>query len=472
MTTAPTLQFLGAAGTVTGSRYLVDTGGVKVLVDAGMFQGDRALRERNFAPFPVPASEIAAIVLTHGHFDHAGYIPKLVKDGFRGPVFGTEWTGRIAELVLMDSGKIQELEAKRAARSGRKPLRPALYNTVDAARAVLQFRQVPGGTDFPVAPGITGHLRPAGHILGSASVELKLEESGRTVVFSGDLGRNNHPILLPPVAPPDCDAMVVESTYGDREHQDETQALQRLASAVRNTIARGGTVVIPSFAVDRTEVVLRQLGDLMVNGAIPKTPIYVDGKMAVGVLHLYRQAMAKGLPEIRPFAVGQDFFNQAGQLHIVKSPEQREQLRRTNGVIIVASSGMVSGGAVVGHLVSRIADPRNTVVLSGYQGAGTSGRKLAEGSHKVWLDGRQLDVGAQIVSVGFSAHADSPELLKWLGSGKAGVTYAVHGEPRQSEALARKVRTSLKRRSVVPAYQQKVEIGRGHGPVQVQTGVS
>ena len=465
----PTMQFLGAAGTVTGSRYLIDTGTAKVLVDAGMFQGEHDIRERNFQPFPIPASEIDAIVLTHGHLDHAGYIPKLVKDGFTGPIYATKWTGKIAELVLLDSGHIQEMEAKpqRHGRHGRhghqgnasRPPRPPLYTKVDAVRAMEQFKEVPFDKDFQVAPGVVGHLRPAGHILGSASVELDLTESGKKIVFSGDLGRNNHPILMPPEAPPDADVMVVESTYGDREHQPEAAALGQLASVLTNTIGRGGSVIMPAFAVDRTEVILRQLGALMRTGAIPRTPVYVDGRMAVGVLDIYRQAMASHDPELRPITDKVDPFNPVGELHEVRNWDERQALAAKDGVIIVSSSGMVSGGPVVGHLSQRLADPRNSVVLAGYQAEGTNGRRLANGTKSIYLDHHQVPVAAEIHQIGLSAHADGPELVQWLGSARAGVTYPVHGETDQASGLRQRIQSGLHRTASVPKYLEKVPVG-------------
>jgi metallo-beta-lactamase family protein len=271
---ATTLRFLGAAGTVTGSRFLVDTGAARVLVDCGLFQGRKELRLRNWAAFPVDPGTIDAVVLTHAHLDHVGYLPALVRDGFAGPAFCTPSTADLAAIVLDDSARLQEEEASYANRKGYSKHHPALalYDQTDAARAIARLTQIPFGSGVEVAPGVRAVLRPAGHILGSATVALSLDGHGRTLLFTGDLGRSHHPLLLPPDPPGLADVVVTESTYGDRRHDDESVALDRLAAAITRTADRGGMVVIPAFAVDRTEVMLMALGRLAAEGRMPSSP--------------------------------------------------------------------------------------------------------------------------------------------------------------------------------------------------------
>ncbi len=454
-----TLTFLGAAGTVTGSKFLLQTGGHRVLVDAGLFQGLRKLRRRNWEPFPMKPSEIDGAVLTHAHLDHCGYLPALVRQGFAGPVVCTEGTSELAAIVLKDSAHLQEEDARYAAKKGfSKHAQPRpLYTTEDVSRALPMLQPVDYGRTVEVCPGVEVTLQPAGHILGSASAVLDV--AGHRVTFSGDLGRPDHPLLRPPPPPPASEAIVVESTYGNRDHHEGE--IDLLADIVTRTIERGGTVLIPAFAVDRTEIVLVALDRLMDAGRIPQVPVHVDSPMALRALGVYRQALAADDPEMRtdlePGVLDPRDVREA------RTPEESMALNEpTTPSIIVSASGMATGGRVVHHLRHLLPDQRSSVVLVGFQAAGTRGRKLVEGATEVKMHGRYVPVLAEIAQInGFSVHADADEILGWLASTPSPpkVLYVVHGEPESSAALAARVRSELGWLTVVPRDAERVRLG-------------
>ncbi|HUW16437.1 MAG TPA: MBL fold metallo-hydrolase [Actinomycetes bacterium] len=453
-----TLSFLGAAGTVTGSKFLVDTQDCQVLVDAGLFQGLRALRRRNWEPFPLPASDVDAIVLTHAHLDHCGYLPALVDQGFSGPVVATQATADLAALVLRDSAKLQEEDARYAAKKGfSKHAAPRpLYDAADVARVLPLFTPVGFHERFSPVEGCQVTLQPAGHILGSSTVLLEL--GGRRVVFSGDLGRPGHPLLVAPPPPPACDAIVVESTYGDRGHQ--TEGLDQLAAIISRTVGRGGVVVIPAFAVDRTEVVLMALKQLTDEGRIPATPVFVDSPMALGALRIYRSALDRDSPDVRTDLGPDSLVFDPGDLREAHTAQESMDLNDPGRpCVIVSASGMATGGRVVHHLRHLLPDPKNAVVLVGYQAVGTRGRDLAEGVPQLKMHGRYVPVRAEVAQVeGFSVHADGDEIIAWL----AGIpeppqaAYVVHGEPRAAGALAGRIRDELGWLAVVPRDGERV----------------
>ena len=454
-----TLTFLGATGTVTGSKFLLQTDGHRVLVDAGLFQGVRELRRRNWAPFPVDPSEIDGAVLTHAHLDHCGYLPALVRQGFEGPVVCTEGTAELAAIVLKDSAHLQEEDARYAADKGfSKHAQPRpLYNTADVARALPMLQPVDFGRTVEVCPGVEVTLQPAGHILGSASAVLDVV--GHRITFSGDLGRPGHPLLRPPPRPPESETIVVESTYGNRDHVEGE--IDQFAEVVNRTIERGGTVLIPAFAVDRTEIVLVALDRLMNTGRIPQVPVYVDSPMALRALGVYRQALAVGNPELRTdLEPGVLDPRDVQEAH---TPQQSMALNRPGKpCIIVSASGMATGGRVVHHLRHLLPDRENSVVLVGFQAAGTRGRDLVEGATEVKMHGRYVPVHAEIVQIdGFSVHADADEILGWLASTPSPpkVLYVVHGEPESSAALAARVRSELGWLAVVPHDGERVRLG-------------
>jgi len=454
-----TLTFLGAAGTVTGSKFLVQSDGHRVLVDAGLFQGLRRLRRRNWEPFPVPPSEIDGAVLTHAHLDHCGYLPALVEQGFDGPVVCTAGTSELAAIVLKDSAHLQEEDARYAAEKGfSKHARPRpLYSTQDVARALPMLQTVDFGRTVQVCPGVEVTLQPAGHILGSAVAVLDV--TGHRITFSGDLGRLEHPLLLPPPPPPASETIVIESTYGNRSHSESGTAA--LVDIVTRTIARGGSVVIPAFAVDRTEIVLLTLDRLIGEGRIPDVPVFVDSPMALSALGVYRRALAAGWAEFRGDLEAGVLDPQ--DVREARTAEQSMELNRpANPCIIVSASGMASGGRVVHHLRHMLPDRHNAVVLVGFQAAGTRGRDLVDGATELKMHGRYVPVRAEILQVdAFSVHADADELLGWLGGTPTppSVVYVVHGEPESSRALANRIRDELGWLAVVPRDGERVRLG-------------
>ena len=437
----PILTFYGAAGTVTGSRFLIDTPRARVLIDAGLFQGLKELRLRNWDRFGVPPESIDAVVITHAHIDHIGYFPVLARDGFRGLAHTTSGTRALAGIVLPDSGHLQEEEAAYANRKGYSKHRPALplYTEDDAVRSLRRFRSHPFDEEVEVAPGVWVTFRPAGHILGAATVTVRLADCGdRRIVFSGDLGRPRHPILRPPAPVGPADVVVMESTYGNRLH-DDAHALEQLGAAITRTAARGGTVLIPAFAVDRTEVILFHLRELVAAGAIPDLPIYVDSPMALSALAVYRDAIERGDAEIVDGLSDLDDPFDAGRVTEVRDVEESKALAGLHGpAIIVSASGMATGGRVVHHLHRLLPDHRNTVILVGFQAPGTRGCQLADGATAVKMLGGYVPVRAEVINLGvFSVHADQQELVDWLDTAEQTpeVVYLVHGEPDSSSAL-------------------------------------
>lgn len=460
---AATLDFLGGVGTVTGSRFLVGTASSRLLVDCGLFQGLRDLRRRNWEPFPVDPAGIDSVVLSHAHLDHCGYLPAFCRDGFTGPVFATSGTADLAAVVLRDSAHLLDEDARHAKDHGyskHRPPRP-LYTDADVDTALRLVTQTAFDMDTAVTHDIRARFAPAGHILGSSTVLVRLPDVGRTVLFSGDLGRPAHPLLVPPGPPAAADVVVVESTYGDRRHApDDGGAL--LAQAINRAVRRGGSVVIPAFAVDRTEVILLALRRLRADGAIPDLPIYVDSPMALTALRIYRDAIRSHSPEVRgDLPAGDDLFD-PGNLHEATTVAQSAALNAPRWpCIIVSASGMVSGGRVLHHLAGLLPDENNTVVLAGYQAVGTRGRDLLDGATAIKIHGRYVPVRAEIVDVpAFSVHADAGEVVAWLGTmpARPDVCYVVHGEPVAAQALRSRIQQELGWTVVVPRLGERVRL--------------
>jgi metallo-beta-lactamase family protein len=515
------LTFLGGARTVTGSRHLVDTGRAKVLIDCGMFQGGPAESVRNRVPLGVDPASLDAVVLTHAHLDHCGLLPLLVKEGFRGRIVCTSATAELARLVLLDSAKLQTEFAKRAARrerhnpgrhdamerkdealfgaavnlaaegakapGGPDPediLRAAgpevvldfdepIYVEEDAEAAIALFHPIPYGAETEVASGVHITLLDAGHILGSGMVRMRLARTtgGRdtVVVFSGDLGRPGTPILRDPTPIDAADFVICESTYGGREHEAAEQAIEGLAAVVRDTVARKGVLLIPSFAIGRTQEIVWELHRLLDAGRIPQLPVFLDSPMAKSASEVYRNHPEAYDEETAALLrAKEDPLDFPGQ-KIVRSMDESTAIERAAPpYIIVASNGMLTGGRSVGHASRLLDDPKATILFVGYQGEGTLGGHLVRGAATARIDGREMQVRATVKSLdGFSAHSDEPELLAWLGNfirgrrpGDAGVpkhVYLVHGDPPAQEALAPKV-AGLGLAVDVPVWDQTVSL--------------
>lgn len=434
-----TLGFYGGAGSVTGSRFLLRSGSRSLLVDCGMFQGLKELRLRNWAGPGFDPREVEAVVVTHAHIDHTGYLPRLVREGFRGPIYSTPATADLAEILLLDAARLQEEDADYANRKSFSKHHPALplFDTGDARAALSQFREVDYGVPFETA-GMRVQFHNAGHILGSAFAEVvtPLAEGGETTtVFSGDLGRYEAPLHIDPEPLPACDTLLLESTYGDRAHTHAPLADQ-LASQLRPALARGGTVLIPAFAVARAQLVTLVLRDLMESGALPETPVHIDSPMAVDVTQIYGRYLRTGdLDE--GLGRGLRLFPERVQFH-----RSVEDSRRLNGLpgprIIVSSSGMLTGGRVLHHLRRLAGDRRNLILITGYQAVGTRGRALVDGVRELKMHGEMVRVNAQVAVVdGFSAHADRNELVRWVKGAASlpSTLFLVHGEPGAVAAL-------------------------------------
>ncbi len=458
--TRPTMTFLGAAGTVTGSRFLIRRDDAAALVDCGLFQGDRVWRRRNWEEFRADPRAIGSVVLTHAHLDHSGYIPALVRAGFHGPVLCTPETAALAAIVLRDAAHLAEEDAEHARASGYSKHDPPLplFDEADAEKAIQYLRPVPFGESADL-PGVgTVTLHRAGHILGSAFAELHIGE--RRILVSGDMGRQVHPLLNPPEDPTEADIVLVESTYGDRRH--DALDSDPLAKAIRRTARRGGIVLMPAFAVDRTPVLLRHLKLLVSQDRIPHLPVFVDSPMALAALDVYRQAISRHSPEIRDdLALDGDPLD-PGDLRLAHSVEQSMRLNEPDfPCVIISASGMATGGRVLHHLRHQLPQPRNTVVLAGFQVPGTRGRQLLEGARTVKIHGKYVPVRADVVAAPeFSAHADADELVAWLHRSprRPETAFVVHGEPDASWAFADRLNKQLDWTAVVPRYLETVRL--------------
>lgn len=478
------LTFLGAARTVTGSKYLLDTGASKVLIDAGLFQGLKELRERNWLPFLIPATEIDAIVLTHAHLDHCGYLPRLVSQGFRGRVFCTAGTLDLCRIVLPDAGRIQEEDAANANRHGYSKHAPALplYTEADAFRAVSQLQPVGYDRPMPVAADVEAEFVNAGHLLGSAYARVRT--GGMTILFGGDLGRFGRPVLPDPSAVSEADYLLVESTYGNRVHQQDDDGAQ-LAEVINRTASRGGRVIIPAFAIGRVEELIYWLKRLEDAKRIPVLPVFVDSPMAIEALARYQQRLTELDPELRPEDEDEKAphgrADHADQLterqrharherqmcvfcterfRTISSAAESKQLTQSKmPAIIISASGMATGGRVLHHLKATLPDARNTILFAGYQAEGTRGRQLVDGEKVVKIHGEMIPVHAEVALVeSMSAHADSNEVLRWLGGFTRAprLTFIVHGEPVAMEALSASIHQRLGWATRMPEYGERV----------------
>lgn len=459
----PLLTFLGAARTVTGSKYLVEAGERRVLVDCGLFQGLKELRRLNWDPLPIQPAGLDAVVLTHAHLDHVGYLPRLVAQGFRGRVFCTPGTADLCRIVLPDAGRLQEEDARQANKHGYTRHTPAeaLFTEADAYRAISQLQPVGFERRVPAAPGIEVEFVHSGHLLGSAYVRMKfVNDGGRSILFGGDLGRFNRPVLPDPTPIQQAEVLLLESTYGDREHEPDDDAT-RLAGIIGDTMKRGGKLIIPAFAVGRVEEVLYWIKRLEEERRIPVVPVFLDSPMAVEALRYYSARFQELDPDMRPARRDLSAFA-TQRFQEVHSPQQSKELMRSSQPsIIISSSGMATGGRVLHHLKEGLPDPRFTVLFVGYQAAGTRGRSLVDGAAEVKIHGTMVPVHARIERLdSMSAHADRVEILRWLGgfTRAPDITYLVHGEPAPMDALKREIEQRLRWTVQTPEYLERVEV--------------
>ncbi|HVG18281.1 MAG TPA: MBL fold metallo-hydrolase [Blastocatellia bacterium] len=461
-----TIQFLGATGTVTGSKYVLEVGGSRAMVDCGLFQGFKELRERNWEPLPVNPASIGWALVTHAHIDHTGYLPRLVRDGFTGPVYATSASADLMKIMLTDSGRIQEEDAEYANRKGFSKHKPAvpLYTEQDAVRALKQVQPVPYGEDVRLSKFMTARFIPSGHILGSSFIEFQIAEPDRgplKVVFSGDVGRYDEPILNDPAAIGEADYLLVESTYGNRLH-DPTNPKERLAEIINETAARGGKVIIPAFAVGRTQLLVYYLRELEDEGRIPVLPVAVDSPMGAQATRLYSKHKEDHDLDMQRIDNLKRNPLATRNFSLVQGRGGSKALDADNGpAIIISASGMATGGRVLHHLAHYLPDPRSSVIFVGYQGAGTRGRRLQDGEKEVKIHGEMVKVNAHIESISsLSAHADAAEILRWLGGFKRPprTTFIIHGEPDSAEALRDKIVKELGWEVMIPAYKQVVEL--------------
>ena len=462
------LTFLGAAGTVTGSKYLVEGAGKKLLLDCGIFQGSPELRARNFKPLTMDPKTIDYCVLTHAHLDHTGWLPCLVRDGYQGPIYANPATIDLATISLKDSAHLQEEDSERAQRGSKHSNaedRQPLYTLEDVDPTLRLLKPMARSGGFDVSPEFHFDAYDAGHILGSSSLALTITENGKktTVVFSGDIGRYGEAILKDPTTPAMADVLLCESTYGDREHQVGDPAAI-LADIVNRVVKRGGSIVIPAFAIGRTQTFMYYLRELEDQKKIPVIPVYVDSPMALSATDLYiKYKEDHDLDFSRLESSGDRDPLNVHEFHLTRSAEESKAINNVKTpCIIVSASGMVTGGRVLHHLAQRLPDAKNAVLLAGFQAEGTRGRSLQEGAKVLHLFGQAVPVNAEIITMGqFSAHAGKSELLRWLGGLQSAPkkTWLTHGEPAAAQSLETAIREKFRWNVAVARYLDTVELG-------------
>jgi metallo-beta-lactamase family protein len=463
----PTLSFWGAAGSVTGSKYLIESDNARVLIDCGLFQGIRELRDRNWQEPPFNAASVNAVLITHAHIDHTGYLPRLVRHGFRGPVFCSRGTADLMKILLPDSARLQEEEADYRNRHKITRHLPALplYTEEDARETLKLLQVVPNnGQEVPIVKGITAEYRIAGHILGSSQVAVHVkgqDGNTRTVLFSGDLGKYDQPIIRDPVSPPACDYLVVESTYGDRLHDDERpkEALERI---IKEAAAHNGAILIPAFAVGRVQEVVYLIRELEDEKRIPILPVCVDSPMAAAATQAYAHRTEE---QDEDYATALKTTPTPLRTHSMLACNTRDESKRINSMegarIVVAASGMMNGGRILHHALRLLPDENATVVFVGYQAAGTLGRRVANGEKQVKVLGQWIPVRCKIEKIGgFSAHSDWKEVIRWLEGMPTPPkkVFVTHGEPEAANAMAGRIRDRFGWQVEVPQYGEKIDL--------------
>ena len=461
------LQFLGAAQNVTGSRHLLQANGAKLLVDCGLYQ-ERQFRQRNWKPFTVEPRSIDAVLLTHAHLDHCGLLPKLVKDGFSGKIYCTAATAEIARIILLDSAKIQAEDArykakrhKKERRKGRFPAKP-LYTVADAEACFPHFSPVRYKQPVEVGNGIEVSFHDAGHVLGSSIIKVKASANGqqRTILFSGDIGRPRRPIVHDPALIAEADYILVESTYGDRVHQGPTDTKKMIADVINSTKEAGGNIIVPSFALERAQELLYYINELLLADAIPHLKVFLDSPMAARITKVFQKHRELFDEEMTEFVEHNESPFKFPGLNMVGTSEQSKALNHMKGTImVIAGSGMCTGGRVKHHLVNNIGNPRNTIMFVGYQAVGTLGRRIVDGEKEVRILGQKYRIKARVVRInGFSAHADRDELFKWLGALERPPrkVFVVHGEAESAQRFGDYLNQKTGWQVVVPAYQDEI----------------
>ncbi len=462
-----TITCMGAAGTVTGSNYLIeDSRGTKVLVDCGLFQGGKQTEWRNSADWGFDPREINTLLLTHAHIDHSGRIPKLVKDGFQGKIITSPPTVDLCEIMLLDSGHVQEMEAewqtRKNKRKGNQKSLQALYTLEDAQASLRYLSPVEGGQIIDIEPGMRARFRNAGHILGSSIIELWVEDEGVEVkiVFSGDIGKNRQLIVKDPFVIEDADYLFIESTYGNRLHRSFEDSQSELLEAIEYAASNNEKVVIPAFAVERTQEILYILGEFQRDGSLPDIPIYLDSPLAINATKIFRKNK-KCYDEEAMDIVNQGFdpFDMPNLKFTLTTEESIAINQREGSAIIIAGSGMCTAGRIKHHLKHNVWRPGSSIVIVGFQAMGTTGRRIVDGEKRVRIFGEEVAVAAKVFTIGgFSAHADQKGLLEWAGhfAGSHPRVFVTHGESTASEALAEKLRENLKLEAYVPKMRESL----------------
>jgi metallo-beta-lactamase family protein len=460
------VKFLGGAGSVTGSRYLITAGDFRFLLDCGLFQGLKPLRLRNWDEFPVDPSTIDAIVVSHAHIDHTGYLPKIVKDGFSGPIYCTHPTADLMEIMLLDSAKLQEEEAEFARKKGysRHENPEPLYREDDAKITFTLFKSFGYNERIKIHDHVEISYKDAGHLLGSAIVEVSINGDNQTkkIVFSGDLGRYEQAMLNPPVPIDQADILFIESTYGNKANPEDDPS-EDLARIVNETFDRGGVLVIPAFAVGRTQSLLIYLRDLMRRDKIPDVPVYVDSPMAISATYLFYKHPTFHKIKLDTKELAEQI--ETNMLVFVKTPEHSKSLNNIKSrAIIISSSGMMTGGRILHHMYNRLRNMQDTFLIAGYQAEGTRGRSLLDGDKTIRMFGEDVPVNCNIEYISsMSGHADKEELFKWMGNfkEKPKITFTVHGEAPDIDLYAQAIRERLGWNVMVPQYLESVSLFEG-----------